>query len=153
MVLEEFYTAMEYILQDEEFRKLHYCKHHPGLSRMEHSIHVAKATYHYCKSSNIDWVEAVEAALLHDFYLVDWRSGQWRWYEHFHIHPKVALENARRYLMPTQKQEDAILNHMWPFSGRKPKTIEGFLVNKADKLCTAIEIRQAFREKVAYSRG
>ena len=42
--------------------------------------------------------------------------------------------------------EDCILNHMWPATNTKPKTMEGHIVQIADKYSATVEVsKQSYR--------
>jgi uncharacterized protein len=81
----------------------------------------------------------VRGALLHDFFLYDWHipDKTRRW--HGFTHPRIALENAKKYFKLNEKEKDIILNHMWPLTVKFPRSREAFIVCIADKICSIIE--------------
>ena len=63
----EFNNIISDILKNQEIIDLRYEFHH-GISRLDHSLNVAKLTFNICKTFNIDTIkETTRAALLHDF--------------------------------------------------------------------------------------
>ena len=90
----EFENICADILNNEKFKSLYKEMHH-GITRYEHSMHVAKTTYMFLKkTNNKNIVEATRAALLHDFYNDD-ELVKYNKVEKLNAHPNVALKNAK----------------------------------------------------------
>ena len=83
------------IMANRKFQRIAQEKHH-GITRMEHSVRVAKYVYKISKNLNLDYVSATRGALLHDFFLTK---------EYLNtkglacgvVHPYIALANANQY--------------------------------------------------------
>lgn len=141
----EFNNIVNDILKNGEFIKLKYEIHH-GISRMQHSLSVAKLTYMICRMLHMKKCEeTTRAALLHDFFLNSEVSGK-----KFVNHPKVAMENAKKYFDINDFQADIIGSHMFPTSNILPKYKEGWLVSIADKI---VAVKECTRYKVPLTLG
>jgi len=131
------------IIKTEKFRSMKDIKQHRFTNCYEHSINVATRCFIYAKRMNlkIDVVSLVRGALLHDFYLYDWREDKKKHSKHGFVHPRIALENARKEFGELNKiEEDIILSHMWPLNFFKiPKYKESYLVCFSDKICAMEE--------------
>lgn len=139
----EFNYIISDILKNEEVISLRYEKHH-GISRLDHSLRVAKLVFSLSLLFHLDNVEEVtRAALLHDFYHHSDDSS-------FKGHPLSAKNNAKRVFKITEVQEDIIYNHMFPATLRFPKYKETWLVSLADKL---VAIKECARYKVPLEMG
>ena len=118
---------------------------HGSTSVYEHSVNVAcislklAVTLENALHVHVDEYSLVRGALLHDYFLYDWHvSESWhRW--HGFRHPLFALLNARKVYCLTFAETDIIAHHMFPLTLVPPKTLEGFLVCTADKLCALYE--------------
>ena len=88
--------------------------------------------------------------MLHDFYLYDSNEDYFKkmGVSHIALHPKIALQNAEKYLVLNETEKDCILNHMWPLGDRKPETKEGYVVCMADKYCASMEWGHGKAEKI-----
>lgn len=126
-----FDTIAKDIINNDKYRELIKENHH-GLTRYDHSLRVAKKTYNITKKLNIDYVSATRAALLHDFF-TDTDFGDIKGIEKGKVHPKLALNNAKKYFNLNKKEEDAITSHMFPLTLMPPKSLEGIVVSVADK--------------------
>ena len=144
----EFREVVKDIVNNDKFKKMKEIKQHRFTNCYEHSINVATKCFIYAKKFNmkIDVVSLVRGALLHDFYLYDWRESKKEHLNHGYIHPQIALVNATKefgYLNDIEK--DIILSHMWPLTFFKfPKYKESFLVCFFDKVCA---IKEFFKKK------
>ena len=63
----EFDDIVQNIINLKEYNNLKKEIHH-GISRYDHSMHVARCSYKLCKVFKIDYKEATRSALLHDFF-------------------------------------------------------------------------------------
>ena len=61
------------------------------------------------------------------------------------------METARKLVGElSEKTENAISRHMWPFAGSKPpNSLEGAIVSMADKIATFEDYAEAIRRKAA----
>ena len=131
----EFSKIVNDILKNEEFIALKYEIHH-GISRLEHSLNVAKMTYSFCHTFHLNkTVETTRAALLHDFFKDSEVSNH-----KFVNHPKVAMLNANEYFNIDKFQANIIASHMFPVAKVFPKYKESWLVSCFDKLVALKEM-------------
>lgn len=139
----EFNNIINDILKNDEVISLRYEYHH-GISRLDHSLSVAKLTYNICKLFKIDTIkDTTRAALLHDFFHSFEDSS-------FKGHPTIALKNAKRVFDVNKMQEDIIYNHMFPATLRIPKYKETWIVSLSDKL---IAIKECTKYKIPMKIG
>lgn len=87
----------------------------------------------------VDRYSLVRGALLHDYFLYDWHDKIVCPHLHGYVHPKIALKNASKVFDLNETEKDIIVHHMFPLSIVPPKTLEGWLVTTADKLCGIYE--------------
>ncbi len=131
----EFNQIVKDILENDKFIALKYERHH-GISRLDHSLHVARMTYFMCQKLHLsDIAEITRAALLHDFYL-NKENGN----HAFTNHPDWALENANREFDLNPMQQNIIVSHMFPVGHAKPDCKESYLVSFADKSVATYEM-------------
>ena len=136
----EFNNIINDILKNEEFITLRYEIHH-GITRLDHSLKVAKLTYNITKFFKMKhYVEVTRASLLHDFF----RSCEVT-NNSFVNHPDIALLNAKRNFELNKMQENIIASHMFQVSHFMPKYKESLIVSLMDKIvaveeCTCYKI-------------
>ena len=144
-----FRELIQDLLHTPEFLGLDNYDQHLNTSRLQHSLNVAYYAYLISKNMDVNHKDLVRGALLHDLFLYDWREVNESAQEHLYMHPRVALETARKITDVSDVMEDVIVNHMWPLGKAKPKTKEAWIDQASDKLCTLFEISyqsvQAFR--------
>ena len=123
------------ILNNEEFKKRVYFKHHEKQSLYTHSLLVSIFAYKYAKKHHADYKVCAIAGLLHDFYTHAWQYSKdldnldKKYSEnlkkkkkfstlHAFIHPYEALINSNTYFnnLMNERVENAILVHMFPLS-------------------------------------
>ena len=140
---EEFKEVVKEIINNDSFKKMKEIKQHRFTNCYNHSINVATKCFIYAKKKNIkiDLKSLVRGALLHDFYLYDWRENKRKYKSHAFTHPSIALNNAIKEFGELSKiEKDIILSHMWPVTFfRFPKYKESFLVCFSDKICAIKE--------------
>jgi uncharacterized protein len=146
---------VEDILRHEEFLKLKNFFHHNS-SIFEHAINVAYYSYRICKFLKLDHRSAARGALLHDFFLYDWRNHDVPDLpkEKYHgiEHPRIALENAEKHFKLNEVEKDIIVKHMWPLTIAPPRYKESFIVTFADKYLSSKEFFEDFRNHRDISR-
>lgn len=139
-----FKSVVKEIVNNDNFKKMREIKQHRFTNCYEHSINVATKCFIFAKRKNIkiDVKSLVRGALLHDFYLYDWRENKKKYKFHAYTHPSVALENAvKEFGELNNIERDIILSHMWPVTFFKfPKYKESFLVCFSDKICALKEV-------------
>lgn len=130
----EFNNIVNDILKNKEFIQLKYEIHH-GISRLDHSLNVAKLTYQTSRKLKMkNYKEITRAALLHDFFISSEVENNI-----FVNHPNKALENANYYFNLDDKQKNIIVSHMFPVSKVIPSNIGSWTVSIVDKLVAIYE--------------
>lgn len=130
----EFNNIVNDILKDEKFIELKYEIHH-GISRLQHSLNVAKLTFMVCKFFHMKkYEETTRAALLHDFFKDEEVNGK-----QFINHPQRAAINAKQIFNINEFQTNIIESHMFPVAKVMPKYKESILVSAADKTIAVYE--------------
>ena len=147
---DEYYEAINDIYEHEAFLKLKEFFHHNS-SIYEHVQDVAYLSYRISKYLKLDYRSAARGALLHDFFLYDWRNHDVpdlpRKKFHGIEHPTIAVDNARKYFSINEIEEDIIKKHMWPLTLVPPKYKESFIVSFADKYLSSKEFIVEFKKR------
>lgn len=145
----EFYSIINDIYRHEEFMKLKRFFHHNS-SIYAHVRDVAYFSYRACKYLRLDYRSAARGALLHDFFLYDWRNHDepdlHRDKYHGIEHPRIALANAEKYFQLNDIEKDIIVKHMWPLTLVPPKYKESYIVTFADKYLSSKEFIDEFKK-------
>jgi uncharacterized membrane protein len=146
---QEYFDIISDISEHEEFMKLKQFHHH-NASAYIHVHDVAYLSYRICKFLKLDYRSAARGALLHDFFLYDWRNHDApdlpRDKFHGLEHPQIALTNAAKYFPLNEIEQDVIKKHMWPLTIIPPKYKEAFIVSFADKYLSSKEFIDAFKK-------
>ena len=152
--LEDIYQSF---LHNEKILKMKDFSMHRGSNCYEHSFKVAKKAIKYAirsRRKNINLETILVGAILHDYYLYDWRKNKKALKGHTKNHPKIAINNAIRDFGINKEVEHIIRSHMWPLNTKDyPKSREAKLVSISDKvvsLCeslTFINYKNKHREK------
>lgn len=146
----EYYEIIQDIDGHEEFMKLKEYFHHNS-SIYAHVQDVAYLSYRICKFLKLDYRSAARGALLHDYFLYDWRNHDVPDLprEKFHgiEHPTIALANAKKHFFLNEIEEDIIKKHMWPLTLVVPKYKESFIVSFADKYLSSKEFIGEFKKR------
>jgi uncharacterized membrane protein len=152
----EFYELIDDIYEHEEFLKLKEYFHHNS-SIYDHVQDVAYFSYRICKYLKLDYRSATRGALLHDFFLYDWRNHDVpdlpRKKYHGIEHPKIAVDNAKQHFTINEIEEDIIKKHMWPLTLIPPKYKESFIVSFADKYLSSKEFVSEFKKRRKVKQG
>lgn len=116
--------------------------HHGKISCYDHSLAVAYLSLWLAKKCRlrVDTQSLVRGALLHDYFLYDWRVPDKSHRLHGFFHPKAAWENASRDFSLNHREEDIIRKHMFPLTLYPPRYRESVLVVIADKICAVCEL-------------
>ena len=131
--------------QDERVLRMRQFPHHPPISAYTHSIRVVRKAVGVVSflHRKVDWDVLLFAALLHDFYLYDFRERTS--FKNGIIHPKKAAENAVALFGVNQHVVKAIRSHMFPLIfWRIPTSREAWIISVADKL---VSIKEFFTRK------
>lgn len=151
----EFIYIIDDIITDETVKQMKNFRQHCDTSCYEHCLHVAYYSYFLCKKLGLDYISAARAAMLHDFFLYDWRKNR-RNVElselHAFAHPKIALKNASSIFSLNEKEEDIIVKHMWPVTPAFPKYKEAYIVTLMDKYSAIKEVLLYMQLKLRKNR-
>ena len=152
----EYYETVREILDHEEFRKLKdYFHHNSSIYRHVHDV--AYLSYRISKFLKLDFRSTARGALLHDFFLYDWRHHDAPDLprEKFHglEHPKIAAANAKKYFSLNDIEEDIIRKHMWPLTIVPPKYKESYVVSFADKYLSSREFISEYKKRIEKRRS
>ena len=131
------------ILQYEKYQKLKEFNHHWEFSIFEHCVNVAYYSYIIAKKLKLDYVSTVRGAMLHDFFLYNWKTHKPKEGVHGKVHPIIAYKNASEKFELNEKEKDIILKHMFPVTSKPPKYIESWIVCIIDTLCATKEMLDA----------
>ena len=135
------------ILDNKKYCKLANETHH-GITRMSHSMRVARNTYKLAKKLHLNYVAATRAALLHDFFLNEEFGSNLGWVQGI-IHPSIALQNAKGEFDLSDKECNAIAAHMFPMCATLPRYKESWVITIVDK---GVAIYEYFTFKFNYTR-
>lgn len=141
----EFNDIIKPIINNKEVQKMKLYRQHGDVSCFDHCLNVAFYSYKIARLFNLDYVSMTRAALLHDFFLYDWRNNNGILQEgffdkHAFVHGKIAYQNASKYFKINDKEKDIIINHMWPVTIKPPKYKETFIITLTDKYSTVKEM-------------
>jgi uncharacterized membrane protein len=133
----DYVAAVADLLADERVRSMANLGHHDD-SVLHHSLTVSQVSFALAKKYDCDAVSTARGAILHDFFLYDWRTD--RVAHHATGHPKTALRNAKARFVLNPIEEDIILKHMWPLTRGFFRYRESFIVSLVDKIVSAREV-------------
>ena len=133
--LESLYQSF---LKDEKILRMKDISMHRGSNCYIHSFKVAKkAIKKSLNKKNINLEVVMIGAILHDYYLYDWRQDRSKLKKHAKNHPAVAIENAMRDFSISEEVKKVIKSHMWPLNIKEyPKSKEAKIVSISDKAVT-----------------
>jgi uncharacterized protein len=149
---QSFYDCIEDLADTEMVQRLAEYRHHMDISRLQHCLNVAYYSYLLAEKLGFDSRAAARGGLLHDLFFYDYKTSGFRRH-HKYIHPRQALENARTLCELTGKEEEIILNHMWPSCTETPRHIETYIVSSVDKYCATFEAVNFMLRKVSGRAG
>lgn len=135
------------ILKNRKFQCIAHESHH-GITRMEHSLRVAKYVYKISKKLKLDYVSATRAAILHDFF-TNSEFGENHGLIQGVVHPDIALQNAKGEFKLNKIEENAIETHMFPLNAKMPKYKESWVLTFTDK---AVAIYEYLSYKFSYTK-
>ena len=147
----EYMEIVSEILKNMEFNKLKDFTHHKT-TRMEHSKRVAYLSYRICKKLDLDYVSAARGGLLHDFFLNKYNTKNSR--KLLISHPSIALNNAKKHFVLSDKEKNIIKCHMFPVSiSVFPKYRESIVVSLVDKVMWFYEKVTGYSKEINYNLG
>jgi len=141
----EFIEIIKDILENETIQQMKNFKQHYETNCFDHCLMASYYCYTYCKKFNLDYISCSRAAMMHDFFLYDWRKNRYTRKNGLHTfaHPKIAYENASKLFSLNKKEKDIILKHMWPSNFFAfPKYKESYILTLVDKFCALRESKQ-----------
>ena len=136
--LETIYQAF---LNDEKILRMKDISMHRGSNCYFHSFKVAKkAIKKSLNRKDINLEVVLLGAILHDYYLYDWRKDKSKLKKHGKNHPSVAINNAVKDFDISEDVKKVIKSHMWPLNIKEyPKSKEAKIVSISDKAVTVGE--------------
>lgn len=141
--LEYIHEFVSDIVQYEKYQKLKTFNHHWEFSIFDHCVNVAYYSYIISRFLNLDYISTVRAAMLHDFFLYDWKTHKPKEGIHGKVHPMIAYNNAVERFNINEKEKDIIIKHMFPITKIPPKYLESWIVCIVDTLCATKEMLDA----------
>ena len=137
--LEAIYQSF---LKDERILKMKDIQMHRGSNCYIHSFKVAKLAIKRALHHNKgDLNTILLGAILHDYYLYDWRVDRSKMKKHLSTHPYVASVNAERDFGIHEPIKKVIQTHMWPVNIKDfPNSKEARIISNADKAIYLKEI-------------
>ena len=146
--LENIYQSF---LSNEKILRMKEIPMHRGSNCYEHTFKVAKRAIHHCEKSkkkNINLEVVLIGAILHDYYLYDWRTDRSKIKTHAKQHELIAAENAIKDFSISKEIKEVIETHMWPINIKNyPKSREAKIVSVSDKLVALCEALTSKRHK------
>ena len=136
--LEELY---QYFFNNEKIQKMKDVQMHRGSDTFTHSFKVAKLSIKRgLRHKKVDLKTLLVGAILHDYYLYDWREDKSKLKRHGKDHPYIATINAIEDFGIDKEVQKVIKSHMWPINLKEfPNTREARIVNLADDTVAFIE--------------
>ena len=133
--LEKLYQSF---LNDEKILRMKDISMHRGSNCYLHSFKVAKkAIKKSLNKKDINLEVVLLGAILHDYYLYDWRKDRSKLKKHGKNHPDIAINNAIRDFDISDDVKSVIKSHMWPINIKDfPKSKEAKIVSLSDKAVT-----------------
>ena len=148
---QEYSDCVKDLMENELVQRLGECPHHMDISRLQHVINVSYYSFLLAEKFGLDTRACARAGLLHDLFFYDYRTSEYG-VKHTFVHPRQALDNARTITELSDKEEEIILNHMWPACIHSPRYMETYVVSMVDKYCATFEAANYFCRKLKYSK-
>ena len=138
-------------LHDERILRMKDIPMHRGSNCYIHSFRVAKiAIKRSLRHKNVELLTVLLSAILHDYYLYDWRVDRSKMKHHMSSHPFISAQNAKKDFAISETVQRTIESHMWPVNFTHfPKSKEARIVSHADKTIYLKEIccSEKFKKK------
>ena len=147
----EYIDIVRDIINNEEFLKLKFYRHHDN-TRLDHCLKVSYNAYKLAKKFNLDYKAAARAGLLHDFFYGDLRyiNVIERKYM-LNAHPYFAYYNASKIFKLNEKEKNMILSHMFPISYEVPRYKESILLDLVDDLEALKEVGIYIKDRLKHN--
>ena len=123
---------------------------HGSTTCYDHSVAVTLCSIRLAQKWgwDVDWRSLVRGALLHDYFLYNWREHNRDHKLHGFYHARKAMENAQRDFGLNPLEANIIHRHMFPLNPTPPKYKESVVVTCADKICaTRADTMAKLRER------
>lgn len=147
-----YYYAGDIVASERMKQELQY-KQHGSCNCYDHSVAVARLSItlaeRFCRKADME--SLIKGALLHDYYLYDWRVKDKNRQMHGFGHAGKARLNAERDFELSEIALDIIEKHMFPLNIRLPRYKESFIVCLADKVCASREVSRCIARKLKTS--
>ena len=140
--LKKLEDKYHYYLNNELIQRMKDIPMHRGSNCYLHSFRVAKMACNKSLKSfdKTNPLVVLEASILHDYYLYDWRLDKNLLKHHGTRHPAIANENAKKDFNISDEVSEIILGHMWPANFKKaPKNLDALIVVGCDKHVASFE--------------
>ena len=120
---------------------------HGSTTCYDHSVAVTLCSIRLARKWgwDVDWRSLVRGALLHDYFLYNWREHNGDHKLHGFYHARKAMENAERDFGLNPSEANIIHRHMFPLNPTPPKYRESVVVTCADKICATREVWDCVR--------
>ena len=143
---QELENLYQDFLNNEKILKMKDIPMHRGSNCYIHSFKVAKlAIKRALRHKVVDLKAVLVGAILHDYYLYDWRVDKDKKMRHLKDHPYIAIKNAEEDFDIDESIKKIIRSHMWPINIKDfPSSKEARIVTLADK---AIAFSEAMSSK------
>jgi len=145
--IQKYQELYESLYNDPRILRLKDIQQHRGSNTYYHILKVTRTAYRYARRSlmHVNYEDLITGAMLHDYFLYDWRKDRSKLKRHGHRHPKIAKANAIRDFQVNKRVQNIIVSHMWPINCFHFHTcLEGHLVSLADK---SVSIREALTSR------
>ena len=131
-------------------------RQHGTINCFEHSFNVAYYSYKIAKFLKLDYKSLTRGAMLHDFFLYDWRDTKdilpkGFFNMHAFSHGKIAYNNASKLFKLNDIEKEVIIKNMWPVTISLPKYKETYIITLADKYSTLKEMIDPIMNKIMKS--
>ena len=147
--LEKIYQSL---LKDPLVQRMKDIPMHRGSNCYVHSFKVAKlAMKHAVKHAKLDLESLLYAAILHDYYLYDWRADKTLLKGHGKRHPFLAAEKAEEDFGVSPFVKKIMSSHMWPLNFKTfPDSEEARILSYCDKVVATQEALISKKHKIKH---
>ena len=143
---EEFENIIKDIKENKTVNLMKNYRKHFNTTCYEHCYNASYYCFLIAKKLHWDYISVTRAAMLHDFFLYDWRKRENnRKGLHAFTHGNTACQNACELFDLSPKEQNIIKRHMFPVTPIPPSSKEGLLLTLVDKYCGLIEIKSKFK--------
>ena len=143
-----FLECVGSLLESSQVSSMKRWRHHFSITCYQHSLFVSYVAFRLARRLGWDYQAAARAGLLHDLYLYDPADASAHPGNQCLDHPEFALRNAVA-LCPdlSEREQNAIVSHMFPLAVHLPRCREALVVNIADKVCATLEVIHLYQTR------